>query len=92
LTLNKTVEAEIKNKISERDLIVLIKFNQKSVKMFNKSGAIFLTIIFYIMIQKFKQNRPINITQSVSNQGGEDNVIKMSLLPIFTLKNKKTPK
>jgi hypothetical protein len=89
-------EDEIKNKLSKDQIFELLKVQQQSIKTFNKSGAVFLTIIFYIMIQKFKQNQPININfnlnQSNTNLGGDGIVTNTSLLPIFTLKNKKTPK
>ena len=42
---------ELENKMNEKKLSELLKDQQNSIKAFNKSGAVIITIVIYILIQ-----------------------------------------
>lgn len=70
--------------------------NINKLSRFNKSGAVFLTLVFYAMISNFKTHHPIvlhqvNVTVNIG-EGGESSTVLSSIFPIFTSLKNRVPK
>ena len=90
--INNLENKLIKKNLTKEELKDVINNQKESIKIFNKSRGVLITILFYIVIQTYKTYNPINVNINPSTHENNNDTIKNSMLSIFILLNKKTPK